>query len=1131
MSLLNTSLSGNDTRVNLSVLFTGRSFDKGMSIKSTSCRAEKGYPCSEYYFRNNGNCDSYEFQEQWINDTVAIMSVSVPNLKRPRILYACTKVRTGIRRNMSGNVHEKDVIKWIHQGPNAALHFNGSEYVSFLNQEIAGMKREDYLTQEYEWSPSPPQGHQEAGGPPTTAIVRRWRRGVGGELTTTPTLSGTRGSHSSSSHAPAVGRGEDDGPLVKSPGSVYGIRVENSEEAAAYGVDGVPELMSGTTAMLRLFGSGLGPHTLVAITTTEGRPSGPCEFPSTHFSQVEPGSVTPHSAIAQVHLPSGSLDGTEFFICLKASAVGTAMPGTTDDVTVPPNSLLSASVGMWEHQGIMPWVKVRSYQRLLPTWLSATIIVLLLTLSGLFSGLNLGLMALDRTELKIVANTGTEKERKYARAIEPVRSHGNYLLCSLLLGNVLVNSSLTILMDDLTSGLIAVIFSTLAIVIFGEIIPQAICSRHGLAVGANTVYITKLFMGLTFPLSFPISKILDKLLGKEIGNVYNRERLKELVKVTNEYNDLENDEVNIIAGALELKKKMVSDVMTKLEDAFMLSIDAILDFDTISEIMKQGYSRIPVYEGSPSNVISLLYIKDLAFVDPDDNTPLKTLCQFYQNSCNFVFEDTTLDVMFKEFKLGIKGHMALVHRVNSEGEGDPFYETVGLVTLEDVIEELIQSEIVDETDVWTDNRTKRRRKQVTKQDFTVFAERRENQRIHISPQLTLATFQYLSTTVEAFKPDLISETILHRLLKQDIIHHIKVKNREKSRDDLQTIIYVQGKPVDYFVLILEGRVEVTVGRESMMFESGPFTYFGTQALTTNVGVDARICYENALSGESPTGMGCTTALPSTPLQSASQPLPLSSQQQTPVGSGAGSGATPGPGSAPPHHGSLQSVNLDSMLRHTFVPDYTVRATTDVLYIRIKRSMYLAAKRASLMERSQKGDLKPGLDLFENELERLLHAADDDDRSRASIDSSALSRGITEANITVPQGDLDAAVRASGASLDVAPLPGLAPGAVVTTTTTTTATMHSPSLSSPSHNPTLPILNPSSANVPTTAAVVNAVSLNGSAKLGGSLAPNPQGPLPLVAAGDGASPHLGLPLTTGRDDPEEMHLVVHKDKRS
>lgn len=60
---------------------------------------------------------------------------------------------------------------------------------------------------------------------------------------------------------------------------------------------------------------------------------------------------------------------------------------------------------------------------------------------------------------------------------------------------------------------------------------QAFCSRHGLCVGAKTIYITKLTMFITFPLSYPISKFLDYMLGEEIGNVYNRERLKELVKV------------------------------------------------------------------------------------------------------------------------------------------------------------------------------------------------------------------------------------------------------------------------------------------------------------------------------------------------------------------------------------------------------------------------------------------------------------------------------------------------------------------------------------------------------------------------------------------------------------------------
>lgn len=80
----------------------------------------------------------------------------------------------------------------------------------------------------------------------------------------------------------------------------------------------------------------------------------------------------------------------------------------------------------------------------------------------------------------------------------------------------------------------------------------------------------------------------------------------------------------------------------------------------------------------------------------------------------------------------------------------------------------------------------------------------------------------------------MSETILRRLLSQDIIHNIKCKGKDKN--DPSMIIYQQGKPVDYFVLILEGRVEVQVGRENLLFESGPFTYFGIQALAQNVGV-------------------------------------------------------------------------------------------------------------------------------------------------------------------------------------------------------------------------------------------------------------------------------------------------------
>ncbi|ETE59638.1 Metal transporter CNNM4, partial [Ophiophagus hannah] len=335
----------------------------------------------------------------------------------------------------------------------------------------------------------------------------------------------------------------------------------------------------------------------------------------------------------------------------------------------------------------------------LPHWLKITMVVTLLALSGMFSGLTLGLIALDPMGLRIVKNCGTPKEREYATKIEPLRRKGNYLLCSLLLGNVLVNSSLTILLDTVIGENIwSIVLSTISIVLFGEILPQAICSRHGLAVGANTVFITRFLMLVTFPVAYPISKILDYLLGKEMGTVYNREKLMEMLRLTQPYNDLLKEELNIIEGALELRTKTVENVMTPLKDCFLVSSDAILDFDTMTEILQSGYTRIPIYMKEKTNIVDMLYVKDLAFVDPDDCTPLKTITKFYNHPIHYVYNTTRLDSVLEEFKKG-KSHLAIVqmtHELNQE----QVLEVVGLVTLEDVIEEIIKSEIVDESDIY-----------------------------------------------------------------------------------------------------------------------------------------------------------------------------------------------------------------------------------------------------------------------------------------------------------------------------------------------------------------------------------------------------------------------------------------------
>ncbi|KAM8924829.1 metal transporter CNNM2 [Pelodytes ibericus] len=706
---------------------------------------------------------------------------------------------------------------------------------------------------------------------------------------------------------------------------IIGLRLEDTDEESAM-EGGVLRVSERTRVRLRVYGQNLNNETWAMLAFTEraptpGSPPAPCGLRTSDIL-VRPSVQLSRPSSALVEIEIKPLRKTERS---KAYYLCTSQAG-------PPWS----QAGDWlYHEGEDTRLLVVEERRfLLPFWLQVIFIGLLLLLSGMFSGLNLGLMALDPMELRIVQNCGTDKERHYARRIEPVRRQGNYLLCSLLLGNVLVNTTLTILLDDIAgSGLVAVVVSTIGIVIFGEIVPQAICSRHGLAVGANTIFLTKFFMMMTFPASYPVSKLLDCLLGQEIGTVYNREKLLEMLRVTDPYNDLVKEELNIIQGALELRTKTVEDVMTPLRDCFMMGGEALLDFNTMSEIMESGYTRIPVYEAERANIVDLLFVKDLAFVDPDDCTPLKTITKFYNHPLHFVFNDTKLDAMLEEFKKG-KSHLAIVQRVNNEGEGDPFYEVLGIVTLEDVIEEIIKSEILDETDLYTDNRTK---KKVThrerKQDFSAFKQMDHEIKVKISPQLLLAMHRYLATEVDAFSPSQMSEKILLRLLKHpNVIQELKLDDRNKKSPDCY--LYQRNKPVDYFVLVLQGKVEVEAGKEGMKFEAGAFSYYGVTSLTAS---------PVPLSLSRTFVVSRTESLAGSPAENKSPPRPCGLNHSDSLNrSDRIDAVTPTLGS---------NNQLNAPFLQVYIPDYSVRAVTDMQFVKITRQQYQNALMASRMDKT------------------------------------------------------------------------------------------------------------------------------------------------------------------------------------
>ncbi|KAM9067831.1 metal transporter CNNM4 isoform X2 [Sarcophilus harrisii] len=677
---------------------------------------------------------------------------------------------------------------------------------------------------------------------------------------------------------------------------IFGMRLDTCNSTCGINSDGILYVTEGSMVRLRLYGINLDDYSLGHITFTELETmqdiyeTNVCIGISRDLLIHKIINVSTDNSIMLLLMESKYLRRSEnsrlYGLCTWGAGQWLRWPGT--------DTLLFLMEGE---------------KRIMPLWLNIVLLLVLLVLSGIFSGLNLGLMALDPMELRIVQNCGKEKEKRYARKIEPIRSKGNYLLCSLLLGNVLVNTSLTILLDNLLgSGVVAVASSTIGIVIFGEIVPQALCSRHGLAVGANTLNVTKLFMIITFPLSYPISKVLDYVLGQEIGTIYNRERLMEMLKVTQPYNDLVKEELNMIQGALELRTKTVEDIMTQLHDCFMIRNDAILDFNTMSEIMESGYTRIPVYEEEQSNIVDILYVKDLAFVDPDDCTPLKTITRFYNHPVHFVFHDTKLDAMLEEFKKG-KSHLAIVQKVNNEGEGDPFYEVLGLVTLEDVIEEIIKSEILDESDMYTDNRSRKRvTNQKNKRDFSAF---KDNElRVKITPQLLLAAHRFLATELPLFNSSIISEKILLRLLKYpDVIQELKFDEHHKLA--ARHYLYVRNKAADYFILILQGKVEVEAGKENMKFETGAFSYYGIMALTSPLNMDRSVSYPNSLSRS-----------PSVNYQERTDNLITS-----------------------------VSPTATSNSLTQYVSDFSVRALTDLQYVKITRQQYQNGLMASRMESS------------------------------------------------------------------------------------------------------------------------------------------------------------------------------------
>eukprot|EP00007_Cunea_sp_BSH-02190019_P007714 CAMPEP_0174239140 /NCGR_PEP_ID=MMETSP0417-20130205/13568_1 /TAXON_ID=242541 /ORGANISM="Mayorella sp, Strain BSH-02190019" /LENGTH=592 /DNA_ID=CAMNT_0015318053 /DNA_START=67 /DNA_END=1845 /DNA_ORIENTATION=- len=332
----------------------------------------------------------------------------------------------------------------------------------------------------------------------------------------------------------------------------------------------------------------------------------------------------------------------------------------------------------------------------------------LVIFAGICSGLTIGLLSMDPTNLKIISKAGDETAKRRAALIYPLVKRHHQLLVTLLLANAFAMESLPIFLDRAVGPIIAVILSVTCVLLFGEIIPQALCSRFGLAIGASLFWFVWILMVITFPLSFPLGKLLDCVLGHEEGTYYARKELKELVhlhgnddqfdpdgriqNMSGRTDHLTHDEITIIKGALDMTHKCVVEAMTPIENVFMLPLDGCFDEKTMTLIVDEGHSRVPVYRESRENIIGMILVKKCLLYSPKDCVPI---AEIPLHRMPVVNDQLPLYDLLNLFQTG-KSHMAIV--VSCEDH----LTVLGAITLEDVLEELIQEEIIDETDVYED---------------------------------------------------------------------------------------------------------------------------------------------------------------------------------------------------------------------------------------------------------------------------------------------------------------------------------------------------------------------------------------------------------------------------------------------
>ena len=318
--------------------------------------------------------------------------------------------------------------------------------------------------------------------------------------------------------------------------------------------------------------------------------------------------------------------------------------------------------------------------------------ILLLIGSAFFSSVETAFTSFNKIRLKSLAQAGDKK----AQAVLALESKYDKLITGILIGNNIVNISLssiaTIFFIDILSNnesiaaTVSTIVTTVAVLIFGEISPKVIAIQNADKLAIFFAPLVKFILVILTPLTLIFggwSALMSKIFRSKEQNTITEEELITIVEEAQEDGTLEDDESNLIRSAIEFSDVSAGDILTPRVDICAIPRDASVE-EIAKIFIETSYSRLPVYDEDIDDIIGILHEKDFFIAYHNNN---KTITKHIKKPVH-VSEHIKIADLLQTLKAK-KCHMAIVV--------DEFGGTMGIVTMEDIIEELI-GDVWDEHD-------------------------------------------------------------------------------------------------------------------------------------------------------------------------------------------------------------------------------------------------------------------------------------------------------------------------------------------------------------------------------------------------------------------------------------------------